>query len=105
MSMEPYTRSRHAVCALLHSVLSVTPLPRRSTMLPAGSRRISNAGPRMWWPRRRRLWAPPLPPPLLVLTAAHDDRVAPAHSYRVVATMKSEAPENAGYLGVETCGG
>ncbi len=36
-----------------------------------------------------------------MLTADHDDRVAPAHSYKFVATMKSEAPENEVYLRVE----
>jgi prolyl oligopeptidase len=40
-------------------------------------------------------------PPLLVLTADHDDRVAPAHSYKFVATMESEAPGNEVYLRVE----
>jgi prolyl oligopeptidase len=40
-------------------------------------------------------------PPLLVLTADHDDRVTPAHSYKFVATMQSEAPESEVYLRVE----
>ena len=40
-------------------------------------------------------------PPLLVLTADNDDRVAPAHSYKFVATMQSESPESPVYLAVE----
>jgi prolyl oligopeptidase len=40
-------------------------------------------------------------PPLLVLTADHDDRVAPAHSYKFVATMQSQAPESQVFLAVE----
>jgi prolyl oligopeptidase len=40
-------------------------------------------------------------PPLLVMTADNDDRVAPAHSYKFVATMQSESPDSAVYLAVE----
>jgi prolyl oligopeptidase len=40
-------------------------------------------------------------PPLLVLTADHDDRVAPAHSYKFVATMQSSAPQSEVFLTVE----
>ena len=40
-------------------------------------------------------------PPLLVLTADHDDRVVPAHAYKVVATMQSAAPTGETYLKVE----
>jgi prolyl oligopeptidase len=40
-------------------------------------------------------------PPLLVLTADHDDRVAPAHSYKFVATMQDRAPASETYLRVE----
>jgi len=40
-------------------------------------------------------------PPLLVLTADHDDRVAPAHAYKFVATMHSQAPGSEVRLKVE----
>jgi prolyl oligopeptidase len=40
-------------------------------------------------------------PPLLVLTADHDDRVAPAHAYKFVATMQDSAPAGETYLRVE----
>jgi prolyl oligopeptidase len=40
-------------------------------------------------------------PPLLVLTADHDDRVAPAHAYKFVATMQDRAPSSETYLRVE----
>jgi prolyl oligopeptidase len=40
-------------------------------------------------------------PPLLVLTADNDDRVAPAHSYKFVATMRSECPDSPVYLRIE----
>jgi prolyl oligopeptidase len=40
-------------------------------------------------------------PPLLVSTADNDDRVAPAHSYKFVATMQSETPDSEVYLRVE----
>jgi prolyl oligopeptidase len=44
-------------------------------------------------------------PPLLVLTADHDDRVVPAHAYKMVATMQSEAPGGETYLKVEARAG
>ena len=40
-------------------------------------------------------------PPLLVLTADHDDRVAPAHAYKFVATMQDRSPASETYLRVE----
>jgi prolyl oligopeptidase len=40
-------------------------------------------------------------PPLLVLTADNDDRVAPAHSYKFVATMQERVPAGETYLRVE----
>ena len=40
-------------------------------------------------------------PPLLVLTADHDDRVAPAHAYKFVATMQNRSPTSETYLRVE----
>ena len=40
-------------------------------------------------------------PPLLVLTADNDDRVVPAHAYKLVATMQSDAPATETYLKVE----
>src|SRR5438034_383092 len=40
-------------------------------------------------------------PPLLVLTADNDDRVAPAHAYKFVATMQDRSPASETYLRVE----
>jgi prolyl oligopeptidase len=40
-------------------------------------------------------------PPLLVLTADNDDRVAPAHAYKFVATMQEHAPAGETYLRIE----
>jgi prolyl oligopeptidase len=40
-------------------------------------------------------------PPLLVLTADRDDRVAPAHSSKFVATMQNQSSESQVYLRVE----
>ena len=37
-------------------------------------------------------------PPLLIATADHDDRVAPAHAYKFAATMQDKAPDNEVYL-------
>jgi prolyl oligopeptidase len=40
-------------------------------------------------------------PPLLVMTADHDDRVAPAHAYKFVATMHDLSPKSETHLHVE----
>ena len=40
-------------------------------------------------------------PPLLVLTADNDDRVAPTHAYKFVATIQEHAPAGETYLRVE----
>jgi prolyl oligopeptidase len=40
-------------------------------------------------------------PPLLVFTADNDERVVPAHAYKVVAAIQREAPEAQVYLKVE----
>jgi prolyl oligopeptidase len=37
-------------------------------------------------------------PPLLIVTADHDDRVAPAHAYKFAATMQDKAPDREDYL-------
>jgi prolyl oligopeptidase len=44
-------------------------------------------------------------PPLLVLTADSDDRVAPAHTYKFVATLQSQSPGSEVRLKVETRAG
>ena len=40
-------------------------------------------------------------PPLLILTADNDDRVVPAHAYKIAAAIQSEAPESEIYVKVE----
>ena len=40
-------------------------------------------------------------PPLLVLTADNDERVVPAHAYKVVAAIQNEAPDAEVYMKVE----
>ena len=40
-------------------------------------------------------------PPLLILTADNDDRVVPAHAYKIAAAIQSEAPELEVYVKVE----
>jgi prolyl oligopeptidase len=40
-------------------------------------------------------------PPLLILTADNDERVVPAHAYKVAAAIQSEAPESEVYVKVE----
>jgi prolyl oligopeptidase len=40
-------------------------------------------------------------PPLLILTADNDERVVPAHAYKVAAAIQSEAPEAEVYVKVE----
>ena len=40
-------------------------------------------------------------PPLLILTADNDDRVVPAHAYKIAAAIQSEAPESEVYVKVE----
>jgi prolyl oligopeptidase len=44
-------------------------------------------------------------PPLLILTADNDDRVVPAHAYKIAAAIQSEAPESEVYVKVETRAG
>jgi prolyl oligopeptidase len=40
-------------------------------------------------------------PPLLILTADNDERVVPAHAYKIAAAIQSEAPGAEVYLKVE----